>query len=54
MMRNLFFLTLAGMRLLSAQTALPTEWIDPDTGHRVVRLSFEYARPYACLRGGDR
>ena len=46
-MRNLLFLTLAGMRLLSAQTpqtapaALPTEWIDPDTGHRVIRLSRE-------------
>lgn len=29
------------MRLLPAQTALPTEWIDPDTGHRVIRLSKE-------------
>ena len=26
---------------MSAQTALPTEWIDPDTGHRVIRLSKE-------------
>src|SRR5947208_8987120 len=26
---------------LSAQDALPTEWIDPDTGHRVIRLSRE-------------
>src|SRR5947208_4894169 len=26
---------------LSAQDALPTEWIDPDTGHRVIRLSDE-------------
>jgi oligogalacturonide lyase len=41
MMRTLLFSILAGMRLLSAQTALPTEWIDPDTGHRVVRLSRE-------------
>src|ERR1022692_4875905 len=40
-MRNLLFLTLALMRLLSAQAALPTEWIDPDTGHRVIRLSRE-------------
>src|SRR4051812_23298231 len=24
-----------------AQTNLPTEWIDPDTGHRVVQLSIE-------------
>ena len=41
MMRSFLFLTFAGMRLLSAQTALPTEWIDPDTGHRVIRLSRE-------------
>jgi len=27
---------------ISAQTAeLPREWIDPDTGHRIVRLSDE-------------
>ena len=38
---SLLFLTLAGMRWLSAQTALPTEWIDSDTGHRVIRLSRE-------------
>jgi len=24
-----------------AQTNIPTAWIDPDTGHRVVRLSTE-------------
>ena len=41
MMRNLLFLTLAAVRMLSAQAALPTEWIDPDTGHRVIRLSRE-------------
>jgi oligogalacturonide lyase len=41
MMRNLLFLTLAGMQLLSAQTTLPTEWIDASTGHRVIRLSRE-------------
>src|ERR1035437_4031970 len=40
-MRNPIFLTLAAIRMVSAQTALPTEWIDPDTGHRVVRLSRE-------------
>lgn len=40
-MRNLIFLALAGIRMASAQTALPTEWIDPDTGHRVIRLSRE-------------
>src|SRR5664279_2508390 len=27
--------------ILSAQSTLPKEWIDPDTGHRVVRLSEE-------------
>jgi len=32
---------LAAARILSAQAALPTEWIDPDTGHRVIRLSRE-------------
>jgi oligogalacturonide lyase len=29
------------MRMLSAQASLPTEWIDADTGHRVIRLSRE-------------
>src|SRR5205823_7996386 len=41
MIRTLLLLAIAGMRLLWAQTALPTEWIDPDTGHRVIRLSRE-------------
>ncbi len=41
MTRNFVFLTLAAARMLVAQAALPTEWIDPDTGHRVVRLSRE-------------
>jgi oligogalacturonide lyase len=41
MMRNLLFLALATTRMLSAQASLPTEWIDPDTGHRVIRLSRE-------------
>src|ERR1700737_3781958 len=40
-MRNLLLFSLAATRLLSAQAALPTEWIDPDTGHRVIRLSRE-------------
>lgn len=39
--RRLLFPTLAGMQLLSARTALPTEWTDADTGHRVIRLSRE-------------
>src|SRR3954463_10943480 len=38
---RLTLLLIAGLRLLSAQTALPTEWIDKDTGHRVIRLSRE-------------
>jgi oligogalacturonide lyase len=32
---------LAAMRWLCAQDNLPTEWVDPDTGHRVIRLSRE-------------
>src|SRR5262245_34345670 len=41
MMRNLVLLGIAAMRLLSAQADPPTDWIDPDTGHRVIRLSRE-------------
>ena len=42
MRRRPFLLPFAlGVRFLAAQTALPTEWIDPDTGHRVIRLSRE-------------
>src|ERR1017187_5240789 len=41
MMRNLLFQTLVGMRFLSAQSALPTQWIDSDTGLRVIRLARE-------------
>ncbi|HEY2013384.1 MAG TPA: oligogalacturonate lyase, partial [Bryobacteraceae bacterium] len=40
-MRNLLLFSLAAAQWLSAQKALPTEWIDPDTGHRVIRLSRE-------------
>src|SRR5205807_7565287 len=41
-MRNLLFLTIAGTRVLCAQSGeLPVEWIDRDTGHRVIRLSRE-------------
>jgi oligogalacturonide lyase len=32
---------MAAGQLLRAQSALPTEWIDPTTGHRVIRLSRE-------------
>src|SRR4029079_17679169 len=38
----LFALLVVSAVVVSAQTAeLPREWIDPDTGHRVVRLSDE-------------
>jgi len=30
-----------GVALRSAQDSVPREWVDPDTGHRVVRLSDE-------------
>ena len=36
----ILMLVLSGLQSLSAQE-LPTEWIDPDTGHRVIRLSKE-------------
>ena len=39
-MRGLL-LMLGVMRIVCAQDALPTEWIDHDTGHRVIRLSRE-------------
>ena len=35
------FCSLALAPALCAQSALPTEWIDKDTGHRVIRLSRE-------------
>jgi oligogalacturonide lyase len=41
MIRNCLFVSLAMARWLSAQSALPTEWIDKDTGHRIIRLSRE-------------
>ena len=31
----------AGVAVRSSQESVPREWIDPDTGHRVVRLSDE-------------
>ena len=42
--RKLFvalFAAVIGVATLRAQTNPPTEWIDPDTGHRVVQLSRE-------------
>ena len=41
MHRKFLFLALAPLPALLAQAALPTEWTDPDTGHRVIRLSRE-------------
>jgi oligogalacturonide lyase len=38
---NLFALVTISVLSVSAQQQLPREWIDPDTGHRVVRLSDE-------------
>src|SRR5262249_16667974 len=38
-MRSFWLAALVAVRLLSAQSALPTEWVDPDTGHRIIRLS---------------
>ena len=31
----------AGVAFQSAPQSVPREWVDPDTGHRVVRLSDE-------------
>jgi len=38
---QLLLLAVVAAQTLAAQTALPTEWIDKDTSHRVVRLSRE-------------
>jgi len=40
-MRSVLLLSFGLARLLSAQSDPPTEWVDPDTGHRVIRLSRE-------------
>jgi oligogalacturonide lyase len=40
-MRKLIFLALGATRMVSGQTALPAEWTDASTGHRVIRLSRE-------------
>ena len=40
-MRIFTILALTAIRVACAQTALPTEWIDASTGHRVIRLSQE-------------
>ena len=41
MVRNCWFVSLAATGVMCAQSALPTQWIDKDTGHRVIRLSRE-------------
>ena len=38
---TLSFLSCLLLRLSAADTPPPTDWLDPDTGHRVVRLSTE-------------
>jgi oligogalacturonide lyase len=38
---RLLWIAAAVARLAAAQEAPPAEWIDPDTGHRVIRLSKE-------------
>jgi len=40
-MKRLSLLTVALFALTASAQELPREWIDPDTGHRVVRLSDE-------------
>jgi len=55
----LFALALAGSIAQSAEP-LPREWIDPDTGHRIVQLSTEpgtnslYFTQYAYTAGGTK
>ena len=57
----LAFLILAVSVIVDAQIVpLPREWVDPDTGHRIVRLSEEpgsssfYFHQYAYTAGGDK
>jgi len=57
----LAFLILAVSVIVDAQIVpLPREWVDPDTGHRIVRLSEEpgsssfYFHQYAYTEGGDK
>src|SRR5437870_2036273 len=55
------FLILFSSLLVNAQTKeLPREWVDPDTGHRIVRLSDDagsqtfYFHQYAYTADGDK
>src|SRR5258708_826241 len=56
-----FLLIVTDSVLVHAQIVpLPREWVDPDTGHRIVRLSDEpgsssfYFHQYAYTEGGDK
>ena len=63
-MKQLFIaiiITVALGAVVRAQTTnLPREWVDPDTGHRIVRLSDEagsssfYFHQYAYTADGDK
>lgn len=61
MLNGVRFCAIAVLPWLSALAAdaPPTEWVDPDTGHRVVRLSSEpgsqslYFNDYAYTAGGE-
>jgi len=58
--RWLFLPVLAGAVLFARAEGLPREWIDPDTGHRIVQLSTEagtnslYFTQYAYTAGGTK
>ncbi len=41
LLRSVLYGTITVAAVLAAQTPPPKEWIDPDTGHRVVRLTDE-------------
>ena len=61
-MKPLFFTSvlLAFITVLSQAQELPREWIDPDTGHRIIRLSDEpgsssfYFHQNAYTASGDK
>ena len=38
---TLFVLLISASPAIAQQQEIPREWIDPDTGHRVIRLSDE-------------
>lgn len=60
-MKYLLLIIITAAAFLSSQAQeLPREWVDPDTGHRIVRLSDEagsssfYFHQYAYTAGGDK